>query len=66
MPGSVRLCHSIPDWAGGAHMETVDKVLALLSAVLVGFVQSDSGKITASSLKLLVYILFNEDKIELK
>lgn len=47
-------------------METVDKVLVLLNAVLPGSVQRDSSKITAVSLRFLSYTLFNVDKIELK
>lgn len=50
----------------GVHVGTVDTVLALISAVLVEFVQRDSGRITALTLILLPCVLFNEEKIELK
>lgn len=50
----------------GAHGETVDKVLVVLSAVLVEFVQRDSGGITALSLILLLCLLLSEERIELK
>lgn len=43
-----------------AHLEAVDKALSLRSAVLVGFVQRDSGEVTALSLTLLLYYILQQ------